>query len=686
MIDLLAYFPKRTKAGDGWMVPCPAHDDQHASLSISRGDHQPWILKCHAGCSVEAIVATLGLTMQDLLTPRMNGGDIVAIYDYVDESGTLIFQVCRTSAKKFFQRRPDGAGGWINGLGPVRRVLYRLPALTGQRTVWIVEGEKDVDRLHALGQVATTNPMGAGKWREDYTQQIIAAGVTRVLIIGDNDDAGRDHAMVVVKSCHAAGRQVKVIALPGVRPKGDVSDWLDAGHTLRELIDRASTTPTWTADAPPLTGRTVTLTAASTIDPRPVQWLWQGRLPLGTFNLLGGREGIGKSIVECDLVARITRGRMPGRYRGKPHAVIIAATEDAWSYTIVPRLMAAGADLEIVFRVDVTSTEGDVALSLPRDLPALERLITAHEVAALMLDPIMSRLDAALDSHKDGEVRLALEPLSAMLERTGCMGLGLIHVNKSGSTDPLTTLMASRAFAAVARSVLFVMVNPDDDTTRLLGQPKNNLGRSDLPTLVFRIDGKTVATTTEGPVETGHLMWIGESDRSLHDAIQQEAEADGCNRTVVQEAADWMEDYLKSKDGSADSAEVKAEGKKAGHSLDAIHRARTKLKITAVSIGFPRRTHWKLQLSDAKPFQSSDLSGETPTTTTTQTTTAKQGIPDPTTGGQSFESSESWGPRGPRPTTANTGTSGTTMCCEGGDLQLKCKVCPRSPSYWQRTG
>jgi hypothetical protein len=172
-------------------------------------------------------------------------------------------------------------------------------------------------------------------------------------------------------------------------------------------------------------------------------------------------------------------------------------------------------------------------------------------------DPIISRLDAGLDSHKDGEVRQALEPLVAMLGRTGCSGLGLIHVNKSASADPLTTLMASRAFAAVARAVLFVMTDPDDETARLLGQPKNNLGRSDLPTLAFKIEGHKVAETDDGPVWTGRLVWMGETDRSIRDALEQSVGARGEDRTAASEAADWLTDYLTEKGGSADYAEIK---------------------------------------------------------------------------------------------------------------------------------
>ncbi len=573
-------------------------------------------------------MAGAGLVASDLfLESSSTKSSIVATYHYHDEGGLHRYDVVRKHPKDFRQRRADGVWS-MNG---VRRLLYQLPSLQGQSVVYIAEGEKDVDRLRVIGLTATTNPGGASKttsgeskWKPEYTAQLKAATIEHVVILPDNDEPGLAHADQVARNCHAAGLKVKVVNLPGLKVKGDVSDWLDAGHTKDELVAIVKATGLYepkaqaphAADDTTPSGRRLRLTPASDVTPRPVRWLWDGRLALGTLNLLGGREGIGKSIVECTLAADITRGRLSGVYAGTPRAVIIAATEDSWEYTIVPRLMAAGADLSLVFRVDVETTGGgDAALSLPRDLPAVERLILEQGAVVMMLDPILSRLDAELDSHKDGEVRQALEPLVAVAERTGCSVLGLIHVNKSTSSDPLTTLMASRAFAAVARAVLFVMVDPDDETTRLLGQPKNNLGRSDLPTLAFQIEGAKVADTVEGPVWTGKLRWTGETDRSIRDAMQQAAETGGTNRTVVSEAADWLEDYLASKDGSADSGDVKRDGAKAGHGKNAIDRARTKLKVTTVSVGFPRRTHWMLSSS-----QSSHAAGETATTETTETT------------------------------------------------------------------
>ena len=183
--------------------------------------------------------------------------------------------------------------------------------------------------------------------------------------------------------------------------------------------------------------RRVTLTSADQIAIRPVRWLWQDRIAVGTLSLLGGREGIGKSILGYTLAAEITRGTLPGIVEGVPRHVLVVATEDSWEHTIKPRLMAAGADLRRIHRVNVVTAEGiETGLTLPLDLAALESAI--HEVNAvlILLDPLLSRLDAALDTHKDAEVRLALEPLVRLATAADIAIMGLIHVNKS--TRPVT--------------------------------------------------------------------------------------------------------------------------------------------------------------------------------------------------------------------------------------------------------
>ena len=369
--------------------------------------------------------------------------------------------------------------------------------------------------------------------------------------------------------------------------------------------------------------RTLHLTPASAIRVRPVRWLWADRLPLGSLALLGGREGVGKTLCAYMLAASVTRGTLEGEYFGTPRSVIVAATEDSWEHTIVPRLMAAGADLDRVYRVDVVTSEGvESALSLPRDLGALERVCREVEAALIILDPLLSRLEAALDTHKDQQVRLALEPLVRLADAVGVAVLGVIHVNKSVSTDVLTSLMASRAFAAVARAVLIVMADPDDEAVRLLGQAKNNLGRMDLPTLTFTIRGVLVATTDEGEVWTGKVEWTGDTDRTITEAVGAAAASAG-DRTATAEAADWLLDYLTSQGGTKDSATIKREGQQAGHHAEALRRARQNLHVKSDGRGFPRQTYWALPVSRVNPREpSSRVSpGETHYTTNTTDTT-----------------------------------------------------------------
>ena len=371
--------------------------------------------------------------------------------------------------------------------------------------------------------------------------------------------------------------------------------------------------------------RHVQLVAASTIEPRRTFWLWDQRLALGTLALLAGPEGLGKSTLAYWLAAEVTRGRLPGEHLGDCRPVLVCAAEDSWAQTIVPRLIASGADLDLVFRVDVWTAGGLVStLDLPRDLVALEHSATSVRAALLLLDPLMSRLSDGLDTHRDGDVRRALEPLVAVAERSGMAVLGLIHHNKSGSADPLQNVMASKAFTAVARSVHTVIKDPDDDTEtrRLFGTPKNNLASSDLPTLGFTIMGAEVETV-DGPTQVGRLEWGRDGEGSIGDAMRRTADV-GSDRTAVAEAAEWLCDYLTDRGGEASSADVRKAGQAAAHSLDSLKRARKRAGVESVSAGFPRTTVWRF----AGPAQSEQQSehksaqpvwGESPTALTAPT-------------------------------------------------------------------
>ncbi len=227
---------------------CPAHDDHNPSLDVAEAPDGTALVTCRShGCSYEEVLRALGFEessrngSDDSWTPY---GPAVRFYRYTDAGGALLYEVARTTAKQFPQRRPDPSSpsGWRWKLDGVQRVLYRLPevlaAVAAGETVYVTEGEKDADRLRELGHVATCNPGGAGKWSDTYSE--VLAGAT-VRVIADRDTAGIKHARAVVRSLKAAG--VELVLLQPFEEGHDVSDHLDAGRELEELVPVPSPDP-----------------------------------------------------------------------------------------------------------------------------------------------------------------------------------------------------------------------------------------------------------------------------------------------------------------------------------------------------------------------------------------------------------------------------------------------------------
>ncbi|MFW5415432.1 DUF3987 domain-containing protein [Nocardiopsis sp. CNT-189] len=246
-------------SGNQLSAQCPAHDDRDPSLSAGYRDGKV-LLTCHTGCPVEDIVDSLGLTMADLFDDTDRPGcdhkgfpgtgastfDLIASYDYTDQAGEVLYTQqrfrCRVCAEKTFRPR-DAATGRL-GL-PDARVLYNLPAVLDQAatggTVYVVEGEKDADRLNAMGLVATTAVNGAGKpWKHDYTTALKGA---RVVVIADNDAPGIEHARAVAQALDGAAESVRVLRSPLERKGADVSDHLNAGRELTDLVPLGAGAP-----------------------------------------------------------------------------------------------------------------------------------------------------------------------------------------------------------------------------------------------------------------------------------------------------------------------------------------------------------------------------------------------------------------------------------------------------------
>jgi putative DNA primase/helicase len=240
--DVVARFPGARPAGPGkWIARCPHHDDDTASLSISRGADGRTVMHCHAGCATADVLADVSLAERDLFAearPVAQSSGARTYYVFQSPDGAPAHRTIRVpkpdGKKSFFQQRFEG-GKWVDGLQGARLYLYRLPELMAapaDRIAYVVEGEKDVDNLRACGEVATTNPMGAGKWRPEYAEALRGR---HVVVLPDHDPPGAKHGEDVARSLRGVAASVRVVLLPGLLPKGDVSDWLAAGHAVEEL-------------------------------------------------------------------------------------------------------------------------------------------------------------------------------------------------------------------------------------------------------------------------------------------------------------------------------------------------------------------------------------------------------------------------------------------------------------------
>lgn len=342
-------------------------------------------------------------------------------------------------------------------------------------------------------------------------------------------------------------------------------------------------------------GRQLRITRASDIEPEPVTWAWlddgEGRVPAGAMTVAAGREGTGKSSFGIDMAGKITRGSLPGAFFGKPRAVFYVAVEDSWKQTIVPRLIGAGADLDLVFRVEAVESEyGETTLSLPQDNSLMEKAINEYGVVLVVLDPLMSCIGAGIDTHRERDVRTALDPLARMADRTGAVLLGIAHFNKGSGTDPASLITGSGAFKNVPRAV-FGFARDDDAGCRVMTQAKNSLGRSDLPSLAYTIESVEVPTK-KGPAHVGRFVFLGESERSVDDILAAGPDVDRSERS---EAADWLRSYLSDLGGEAAAQDVKKAAKADDISESTLKRAMSKAGVEAVRQGFGKGSVWRFK-------------------------------------------------------------------------------------------
>lgn len=496
-------------ARDVWKCdPCGAF----GGISGGKSTH----LVVHAGIAATTSDASKWLVPPEeskpyLAPPPFKDYRLIKTYEYCAAEGNVLYEVLRYErdldsggvGKTFLQQRVLPKGGYENRLGDVERVPYRFPqlilAIGDGRTIYVVEGEKDADALTNLGLVATTNSGGAGwRWTSEYVEKF--RGAFRVVIIADSDSTGRASAQERATSLLDVVSDVRLIDLMPERCDGyDVSDWIGEGHGRDNLerlaqdtpiIKRVASLPSGNAGKSLLLHTTPTLVtrALSDVEPRSIEWLWEGRIPLGQMTLIAGVPGSGKTFVAGQIAAEVSRGgSLPFGPTLSPADVIILPFEDDASVVLRPRYQRAGAALNRIHVVDGV-LKGDTMIDFGVEHVELLRVLldSIPGTRLVIVDPVMSLLGGRTDANRSAEVRSVLAPLVRLARERNFALVVIAHVNK-GNVPAISRVEGSLGgFVGLARSVL--AVGKDEDERRGVAVLKSNYAATSGSAIAFDLD------------------------------------------------------------------------------------------------------------------------------------------------------------------------------------------------------
>jgi hypothetical protein len=533
-----------------------------------------------------------------------------------DDKGNIIFLFLKNEKLLLAKRREPK-----DGARPIPTAKYCEPTLFGwhtvrdhDREVYITEGEIDAPSLAQYGfRPALSVPFGGGggekqKWIETDYEDLLR--FEKIYLALDDDEVG-DQAAEEVARRLGHHRCVRVRL-----PKKDANECLVCGVPREEIAAAIANAKSLEGAANSGPSKPILICRrASEIEPERVEWLWGGRVAVGKQTLIAGDPGTGKSQLSVAIAAAISRGgEWPCREgRARLGSVIILSAEDGVADTIVPRLTAAGADLDRIRLVTaVEDGKGRRSFNLQADLYELERTIAAiGDVRLIVIDPISSYMGKT-DSHKNTDVRGVLEPIGEMAERMRVAVLSVTHFSKANGGTAIRALnkfMGSVAFVAAARAAFVVLEDPNDAERRLFLHAKNNLAEAPQG-LAFRLDQDIVG---EGIV-TSKVAWEPEPVTLTANEVLAADGASKRNTLAVEEAECFLQALLA--EGPLPSKQVDAEALEAGIKSATLRRAKANLCVKPYKDGMnggwycalPKvlNTNEDAQLKDVSAFGSDE--------------------------------------------------------------------------------
>jgi RecA-family ATPase len=588
--DVISRLRKVKRNGNGWVACCPSHDDKNPSLSIGVGLEGKPLFYCHKGCSFEDILDALGLCSFEDDSRRLEVPSdeeptcegiereqaereqaeqrrICSTYDYTDETGNLIYQVVRYEPKDFRIRKPKNDGSWEWRLGDSPRVPYRLPDVIAAREedsyLIFTEGEKDSQNAKEhLGFFSTTIATGANAWKEYLADYFVGSNI---VIVPDNDEAGREFAQTVANSIFAKAKAVKVLTLPNLPEKGDISDWIENGGNREELLALIQDTPHWSESRQD--NKQGTKTNDFFIAKSCNQWMQEAqnspipRMLFGEFwfegeiCMLFADSNVGKSILAVQIADAITKGKEIGSFRREIERQPVLYFDFELSARQFGNRYGQNSEgnLTNLYQFDemfiraAINPDGDLSdIEKFEDtlFRKLESLIAEKDVKIIIVDNLTYLKN---DNEKAKEALRLMKRLKALKEKYGLSILALAHTPKRSLENEITLndLSGSKMLINFCDSAFAIGKSYKDESIRYVKQIKERntgkkYGRENVCIAEISKPINFLSFDFNGfGIESEHLRAQGKTEREVEIQRALDLEAEGFTQRQISAEMGW---------------------------------------------------------------------------------------------------------------------------------------------------